>query len=78
MTTFTLIAFILYSNGCSPSVEGGCFGSVAVDNMRVEFFTAGECGDAKKILENAFREQQLKRSFAVCVKRGAALMEGSK
>lgn len=70
MTTWMLIIFLAYSNG---SAEGG--GSVALQSEKVDFFSAQECAEAKREIDNAIKAEGFRRSFAVCVKRGVALLE---
>lgn len=67
MTTWMLIIFLAYSNG-----EGG---SVALQSEKVDFFSAQECAEAKREIDNAIKAEGFRRSFAVCVKRGVALLE---
>ncbi len=69
MTTWTLLIFLAYANG-NPEVGG----SVALDNQRVEFFSAEECTSAMATVRKALNEQ-FRRSVLVCVRRGAAFME---
>lgn len=72
MTTYTLLIFLAYA-GSSPEIGGG----VALDNQRVEFFSAEECRDAKKAVDQAIKTEGFRRSITVCVKRGAALLQGA-
>jgi hypothetical protein len=71
MNTWMLIIFLAYSNGVAG--EGG--GSVALQSEKVDFFSADECRDAKREIELAIKAEGFRRGFAVCVKRGAALLE---
>lgn len=71
MTTFTLLIFLAYAN----SIENG--GAVALDNQRVEFFSKEECDEALRDVRRAIGDT-FKRSVLVCVKRGAAMLDGKK
>jgi hypothetical protein len=71
MNTWMLIIFLAYSNGVAG--EGG--GSVALQSEKVDFFSAEECAAAKRELEAAIKAEGFRRGFAICVKRGVALLE---
>lgn len=62
MTVYTLLIFLAYT----PGYEQG--GGVALDNMRVEFFSKKQCEAAKAEARKEL-EKEFKRVALVCVGR---------